>query len=293
MDLYVRNSLIALLFLWTGACVTQGDANPEAFDSAPGTSPGVAVVNGVAIPDAAFDEAARRLAEDRREPISEADRAQVVDRLIDEELLVQYGLDQGFARDDRRVRSAIVASVMEREKSFPCFGDCTGDELREFYEDRPELFRATARVAIRTMWFSDHRPETQTRAREALAELRAGSKPEEIAARLADDDAAPPPNAPMPPDKLADYIGITAARVAESMPEGSWSDPIAVAGGVRLIFVASREAGKVNPFEQVEDQIRFEAQRFAHERAVQKLIADLRAKANIEVARDTSKGDAK
>ncbi|MCL4233163.1 MAG: peptidyl-prolyl cis-trans isomerase [Deltaproteobacteria bacterium] len=264
----------------TGPVGSRAEGAPEAL----------AVVNGVAIGRAAFDEAARRVASDRRDALTEDEQRRVLDLLIDEELLVQHGLDSGLARDDRRVRAAIVASVMEREKSFPCLGDCTGDELRKFYEDHPDLFRTTARLAVRTLWFSERRPEAALRARQALGELRTGADPDEVAARLADDEIAPPPSAPMPPDKLADYIGAEGAHAAEETPLGAWSDPVAVPGGVRLIFVVSREAGAMRPFAEVEDRIRYEAQQFAAERAVQNLIRDLRAKAKIEVDPDISKG---
>ncbi len=297
----LRKLAILLAFLaGSPACDRAGDAPDLAPDrvgdalAAPSPSvsnDAVARVNGVEIGRAAYDEAAKRLATDRREALGAEAEGRVLDLLIDEELLVQHGLASGFAQNDRRVRAAIVASVMEREKSFPCLGDCTGDELRSFYEDHPDLFRATSRIAVRTLWFSDRRPAATARARDALAELRAGASPKDVAARMADEEAAPPPTAPMPPDKLADYIGAEGARVAEATSPGNWSDPVAVPGGVRLIFTASREAGEVKPFAEVEDQIRFEAQQHANERAVQKLLAELRAKARIETATKPREGE--
>lgn len=280
MEFGARNLLIVLAFFATTACVGTEEAPRARPASANDTEPGVAVVNGIAIPDAVFDEAARRLAEDRREPISESDRARVIDRLIDEELLVQYGLAQGFVRDDRRVRAAIVASVMEREKTWPRLGD--GDDPRDFYDQHPELFRENDRVRVRTMWFSNRRGDAPARAAAALGELRTGAAIDDVGARRADDEVAPPPNALMPPDKLADYIGGEAARAAAATPERTWSEPVAVPGGVRIVFVEERVVGELKPFEQVEDQIRFEAQRAANEQSVQRLLSKLRAQAKIE-----------
>ena len=50
----------------------------------------VATVNGVPIRTSHFLRALEGLASDRREPLSEADRLHVLDRLIEEELLVQH-----------------------------------------------------------------------------------------------------------------------------------------------------------------------------------------------------------
>src|SRR5262245_15749646 len=69
------------------------------------TPEGVASVNGTAIREEDYERALAAFASDRRSPVEAGDRRHVLDRLIDEELLVQRGLDLGFSRSDRRVRA--------------------------------------------------------------------------------------------------------------------------------------------------------------------------------------------
>ena len=73
----------------------------------------IAVVDGVPIPTSDYERALAALSADRRSALDDDDRRRVLDRLVDEELLVQKGLDLGLPRRDRRVRSDIVASVVE------------------------------------------------------------------------------------------------------------------------------------------------------------------------------------
>ncbi len=60
----------------------------------------VALVNGTPVRLADYERAVVALASDRREPLEDEDRRYVLDRLVDEELLVQRGLELGFARLD-------------------------------------------------------------------------------------------------------------------------------------------------------------------------------------------------
>ena len=64
----------------------------------------VASVNGTLIFDDQYQRLLQGLESDLREPVSEALRQRVLDRMIDEELLVQRGLELGLAESDRRVR---------------------------------------------------------------------------------------------------------------------------------------------------------------------------------------------
>src|SRR5687768_11054675 len=67
-----------------------------------------ASVNGTVIRLEEYDRAVAAFASDRRAPIGAEDRRHVLDRMLDEELLVQRGLELGLARHDRRVRGDIV-----------------------------------------------------------------------------------------------------------------------------------------------------------------------------------------
>lgn len=70
-------------------------------------------MNGRPILAADYARAVTAFAADRREPPSSADRERILGTLIDEELLLQYGLAAGLVSSDRSVRDAVLRAVVE------------------------------------------------------------------------------------------------------------------------------------------------------------------------------------
>ena len=76
--------------------------------------PGVAaLVDGRPILMADYQRALSLLAGDRREPLAPRERAHVLERLIDEELLIASALAQGALASDRSVRDAVTLAMVE------------------------------------------------------------------------------------------------------------------------------------------------------------------------------------
>ncbi len=73
----------------------------------------IALVNGKLIREDEFANAVALLAGDKRDAISEVDRAHVLQRLIEEELLVQQGIARGFVASERSVRQAIATAMLD------------------------------------------------------------------------------------------------------------------------------------------------------------------------------------
>src|SRR5690349_13984703 len=72
----------------------------------------VALVNGRPILRDAWLRAVAAVATERREALTDADQRHILDRLVDEELLVQHGLALGLPESDGRLRSTLVQEVM-------------------------------------------------------------------------------------------------------------------------------------------------------------------------------------
>ena len=73
----------------------------------------VAQVNHMNILRVEYEKALRLLASEKRDPLTDKDRALVLERLIEEELLVQHGLSVGLMRSDHRLRGAMIESLIE------------------------------------------------------------------------------------------------------------------------------------------------------------------------------------
>ena len=79
-------------------------------DSLPGTV--VARVNDTDIRLGEYNRALSLFASEKRDPIKNQDRMLVLERMVEEELLIQHGLHSGLIRSDQSVRAAIVQSML-------------------------------------------------------------------------------------------------------------------------------------------------------------------------------------
>ena len=110
----------------------------------------VASVNHQQIRLAEYQRALGMFASDKRELLTEDDRSLVLQRLIDEELLIQHGITSGLIRTDMAVRSAALESVLaglmiEIEAS-------SGDGAEQALTDYLAHLRATANIEWASSW---------------------------------------------------------------------------------------------------------------------------------------------
>ena len=110
----------------------------------------VALVNHQQIRLAEYRRAMGLFASDKREPVTEDDRSLVLQRLIDEELLIQQGISSGLMRSDLAVRAVVLESVLaglitEIEAT-------DGDSAEQTLTDYLAHLRATANIEWASNW---------------------------------------------------------------------------------------------------------------------------------------------
>ena len=112
----------------------------------------VAKVNGEVVRSEDYERTVAGLASDRRDGITAEDRRHVVDRLIDEELLVQRGVELGLARRDRKVRADLTAGVIASIVADTEDLQPTAAELQAFYDENRTFFARPGRLRLRQIF---------------------------------------------------------------------------------------------------------------------------------------------
>jgi hypothetical protein len=244
-------------------------------------------VNGVAIRAADYERALAGVASDRRNPLDAAERRHVLDRLIEEELLVQRGLELGFARHDRKIRADLVNAVIgaiaiEAEDLQP-----SDAELEAFYAEHRDFFTRPGRLRVRQVFCKAGGADdarAAARAAEAARRLRAGDDFTAVRTALGDVEISPVPDVPLPAAKLREYLGPTVLAAALALGAGEVSEPVRGATGYHVVQVVEREADDAPPAAELREQLLVEYRRRAGERALRAYLDDLRARADIAVA---------
>jgi peptidylprolyl isomerase len=219
---------------------------------------------------------------DLRSPIDDATRRRVLERMIDEELLVQQALDLDLAAADRRVRGELVSGLVESVVTEVDRDEPSTAEIERHYRENVDFFTRPGRVHVQTIFFSRTRKESEVRATEAREALEAGAALPEIEAQLGDPQIAAVPDGLLPQAKLRDYLGPAVVENLAELETGAWSAPVETAEGYRLIRVVAREGKEVPTFEEVEALVRRDLIRRRGDEALRRYLDGLRDQTQIE-----------
>lgn len=292
-----RRRPLWLLALGTAAGViaaTAGllDAGARTSDQLPADA--AARVNGQIIQRDDYSRLLTALANDKRTPIDGEQRRFVLDRLVDEELLIQRGLELGLAHHDARVRKDITMSMVDSIVAEYRDLEVTDEELEEFFADNGDFFTRTGRFRVRQIWagaptLADGDTAFE-RARTASERLRRGDPFEAVRADLGDSEIAPLPDAALPAAKLADYLGPTALRAVLELEVGAVSEPVRSSTGYHVLQLLERSGASVPDFAEVREEVLAEFRRRRADEALREYLAGLRSRAEIELASDLAAG---
>jgi parvulin-like peptidyl-prolyl isomerase len=277
--LLAAGAAAGILLAASGLIASSGDGG----SLAPGT---IATVNGEPIAREEYDRTLAALAGDRRGGIGDKERRWVLDRLIDEELLVQRGLELGLARRDAKVRADLTAAVVA--SAVAARGDVapTPAAVRAYYDQNRDFFTRPGRVRARQILCrvrNDEDAPAFARAREAAARLRAGEEFAAVRTALGDGEIAPLPDAPLPPTTLREYLGPTPLRTLLELPLGAVSEPVRSSAGYHVLLMLERQPDETPPFEEITAEVEAELRRWTGEEALRAYLDGLRARAQVEI----------
>jgi parvulin-like peptidyl-prolyl isomerase len=235
----------------------------------------VAVVNGQPIARADFERAVDAVASDRRAGLAPGDRARVLQRLVDEELLLQRALDLELARRDPRIRGQLVTTVIDTTLSGDARGEPSEEALRRFYDEHRAYFARPGRVRLVHRAVPGTGAASRERAVVLADELRAGRTPGPT------PEVVTVPDALLAVAKLEQYLGPSLLQTVLALPDGGVTQPIASQGAYHVIRLAEREQEEVPPYDEVRGLVRTELVRRRGEDALRAYLDALRAEARI------------
>ena len=247
----------------------------------------VALVNGQAIPAEDYERVLGAVGTDRRAgTLAPEDRQLVLDRLIDETLLVQRGLELGLVWRDGKVRKDLVTAVVDAVVTDRAQAEPSEADVDAFYAAHRDFFARPGRLRVRQVWCGVTDPaaaaDALARATQAAARLRAGEDFATVQAALGDAEVSPVPDGLLPPQKLADYVGPTALRTALGLAAGAVGDPVRSGTGYHVLQMLERQGDEVPPLAGIRAEVAAEVRRRAGEQALRDYVADLRRRAAIE-----------
>ena len=235
----------------------------------------VANVGGVQISKEKYYSQLEGLARDKKNPITERDKNYVLERMIEEELLIIRAKELGLFENNQIVRGSIIQQMIKLIISENYLESVEEETLRKFYEQNIGFFSSASRLRLQQIYFSNLSGDSKERSDEAFEYLKEGASYDEVS-QMADQSALTIPNSMMNLSKVREYIGPTLMNLARRLEPGEFSVPMEVAGGHKIIYLFDKELSEPEEFDSIQPKILKEYQRRRDDNSLREYLEDLK-----------------
>jgi len=275
--LLILGICFGLLFVLLGIILPEGKIEDKDV---------VVSINGHPLYQSDWDLALQALAMNKRNEITEEERLLVLERLIDEQLLLQRGLEIDLPQTEGMVRKSIVNAMIDKIVVEGEISEATDKDLKSFYEDNKIFFAGHSEVHIKRI-FLEYRSqeEDENRLDDIRKLLIDGEDFDFVSSEYGYYMLPEIPNMLLPIKKLKDYIEPNLVPMILNMQPGQITSEIETANGFIFIYMLSSIRDEEKPFEEVREQVKDEYLRRNDEISIQKYMEWLRGKSEVIYAK--------
>ena len=232
-------------------------------------------VNGTLISRERYNRAISRSEASSGGDVSDATRASVLQRMIDEELLVQRGDELGMLESDNEVRAAIAQSLIASVTAEADAADPSDEELNLYLRENAARYVFANAVSV-DAWTGEEERLTQQFA----AELRDGNASDET-----DGIRRVPglPSGALPIERLRMFLGPGITGSIATMDDGT----IAVFARQNrwyIVRINDHEESILAELASIRPQVLIDYRRSLAETRLRKYIDELQSRADVDIA---------
>lgn len=231
----------------------------------------IAKIDERAISKEKFETYLESIAFSRKTGLIESDPENVLERMIDEELLIQRGIDLGMIENDSEIRGMIIQKMISSIVSETNDLRISQEDLEEFFSKNKDLFIPSPKLRLLKLSFDKSMIDIANIARDLLIN---GNLQE--AKSLAENEVIRLPNALLPSMKIREYIGPTLTQIALSLEEGEVSELIEQDDKLHILVPLEKIIANAPPLGDVYQQVETEFIRFKGEQMLDEYLEDLR-----------------
>lgn len=211
---------------------------------------GIAKVNGQSILYDDYNRLLITLSVEKRSEIDSKQKEFLLQRLIDQELLIQRAIELGVAERDTMVRNAIVLAMLNFIEKKTQQEPPPDEVLKKFYHDNPDFFAASVQYRVQD-----------------------------------ETGKVPVPDKLLPKFKLLQYIGPAGLKVIDELAVGAASDVVMVNQHPVRLRVLEKKLYRLQPFNEIKPTVHREYLRRQSEQSLRDYLQWLRDRASIKFDR--------
>ena len=274
------------IFLWSGcvlglALILFGVQTRSATMPTPIPDSVAVMVNGSPISKVALNQMVEK---DRASPSPLGSEEAILHAMVDEELLIARALELGLLRRTPQVRQHLLSAMGEYIDASTRLSPPQDAELRAYFNQHITRFSGFISYRVRCVFIRGNTEAAKENISKAQEDLAAGRSFEEIEKLYGSTPSMRLPHSALPPAALRMYLGPTAAKIAEDLDPGTWSAPIRVAGGTRIVKLVEIIEPPAPVFEENREKIVDLYSLSRRHEAMKEYLSDLRRQATIRMA---------
>ena len=243
-----------------------------------------AVVNDKIIPSERYQTVIQLIKNDKRDDLTDIDRKMALERIIEEELLVQYAYQNGFLEADDLLRKSIVRSVVDSiaEQSISVIPN--EKTLRDFYQDNLSLFTIDEQFRIvilssqngsdinagKIIWQDSYDIPLLMNEIGSIKKLEISS---DFISKY----------------RLGTLIGPLLRDVVLSLKLGETSEPLETIYGYSIVTLIDKKGRVIPDFKEINEIVLQEYKRQQRETILNDLLSDLKRQSDININSSISK----
>ena len=219
------------------------------------------------------------LRSDKRSPLTQKDKEFVLERMIEEELLIKRALDMGMLRTNPMARGTIVQQMINRIISDNDMVEVSEAELNEFFNNNLGFFTNANRLRVKQIYFQDQEDGTTSssqKAKQAFDKLLSGDTFEETKS-LGTQTALEVPDTLMTLSKVREYLGPSLMLIAGKLEPGEFTSPKRVSGGYKIIYLVDKENSKTPDLADIKNQVISEFKKRRDDQSLRNYLEDLKS----------------
>ena len=238
----------------------------------------IATVNDKIIPSDKYQTIINLIQNDKRDELTKADREMALDRIIEEELLVQYAYKNGFLEADDLLRKSIVRSVVDSIVEQALSVVPAEEDLLKFYETNRQTFAIDEKYRVvilssknqsdidegKVIWQSNY---DLTLLRQTFKRIDRLDIPTGFISKI----------------RLGTLIGPLLRDKVLSLEVGETSETLKTIYGYSIVTLVDKKDRVIPEFKEISEIVLQEYKRQQREEILEELLKDLKRQSDIKI----------
>ena len=238
----------------------------------------IATVNDKIIPSDKYQTVINLIQNDKRDELTKADREMALDRIIEEELLVQYAYKNGFLEADDLLRKSIVRSVVDSIVEQALSVVPAEQDLLKFYETNRQTFAIDEKYRVvilssknqsdidegKVIWQSNY---DLTLLRQTFKSIDRLDIPTGFISKI----------------RLGTLIGPLLRDKVLSLQVGETSQTLKTIYGYSIVTLVDKKDRVIPEFKEISEIVLQEYKRQQREEILEELLKDLKRQSDIKI----------